>query len=256
MIQTDAAINPGNSGGPLCTIEGKVMGVNTAIYTQSGGYMGIGFAIPSNTAKDVVSTLIKGGKVVRGWLGVSIQPVDDNLAKDLGISVGVLVQQVQPGSPAEKAGIKPGDVMLQVEGQDIKDVTEVQRVISNHKPGDSVRIKVISYNDKKTRTVDVKIGELPSTTDSESESSEDTASTDKLGLSVSKASDGVRIDRIQNGSIAEQLGLEPGDIILSINRENVNSVSAYQKLVKGAKKLNILVRRGSQELFFRLSLPD
>jgi serine protease Do len=256
MIQTDAAINPGNSGGPLCTIEGRVMGVNSAIYTQSGGYMGIGFAIPSNTAKDVVNTLIKGGKVVRGWLGVSIQPVDDNLAKDLGISQGVLVQQVQPNSPAEKGGLKPGDVILSVDGQDIKDVTEVQRLISSHKPGDSVRVKVMSYNDKKTRNTEIKIGELPAGNDQESESSEDSGSADKLGIIVSKTSDGVRFERIQNGSIAEQLGLEPGDVIVSINRENIGSVSAYQKAIKGAKKLNMLVRRGGQELFFRLSLPD
>ena len=139
MLQTDAAINPGNSGGPLCTIEGTVMGVNSAIFTRSGGYMGIGFAIPSNLAKDIANTLIKGGKIVRGWLGVAIQPLDDGMKKDLGIQNGVLVHQITPNSPAEKAGLKPGDVLVDIAGKPVKEVSEVQHQVSSYKPGDKVK---------------------------------------------------------------------------------------------------------------------
>lgn len=257
MIQTDAAINPGNSGGPLCTIEGRVMGVNTAIYTQSGGYMGIGFAIPSNSAKDVVDTLIKGGKIVRGWLGVAIQPVDENLAKDLGIKDGVLVQQVTPGSPAEKSGVKPGDVILDIDGKKVSEVTEVQHVVMRHKPGDKLKLQVMNYNDRKARAVEVKIGELPTEKEvAETEPGEENGQADKLGMSVVGGSEGVRVQRVQPGSIAEQLGIKPGDIVTNINREKVTSVDSYRKLVKKSKKLNMLVRRGAQEMFFRLTLPD
>jgi serine protease Do len=162
LIQTDAAINPGNSGGPLVTLDGQVMGVNTAIYTRSGGYMGIGFAIPSNLAKDVVAKLKKDGKIVRGWLGVYIQPLDPEMGKELGIKEGVSVHEVVPDSPAQKGGLKAGDVIVEVDGTAVKEVTQLQRSISGFKPGQNVKMKVVSYNDKKSRNLSVKIGDVPS----------------------------------------------------------------------------------------------
>lgn len=260
LIQTDAAINPGNSGGPLCDLDGQVMGVNTAIYTRSGGYMGIGFAIPSNLAKDIAQKLITGGKVVRGWLGVYIQPLDPELAKDLGIKEGVGIHEVLENSPAAKAGINAGDVVIEVDGKQVKDVNELQRKIGNFKPGDTTKLKVLSYNDKKARTVSVKIGELP---ENEKEVGERVSpkdqEPDKLGLVVSpdKKKEGVVVEGIQPGSIAEQmLGLEVGDVIVRLNRQTTNSVASYKKALASSKRIYLEVKRKGRTLFFQFVLPD
>jgi serine protease Do len=164
LIQTDTAINPGNSGGPLCTSDGKVMGVNTAIYTQSGGNMGIGFAIPSNVAKQVVASLLKDGKVVRGWLGVAIQPAGKELKKELGIKGGVVVHEVQEDSHAEKAGLRAGNAIVQIGEHAVNKVEELQRWVSERQPGEKIALKVVGYVDGKSRTVEVKIGRLPDKT--------------------------------------------------------------------------------------------
>lgn len=259
LLQTDAAINPGNSGGPLCDLDGHIIGINTAIYSRSGGYMGIGFAIPSNLAKEIVSKLVKNGKVVRGWLGVMIQPLDEELGKDLGVKEGVGVHEVLEGSPAETAGVKAGDVIVQVDDKDVKTVSELQRRIGNIKPGDKVKIKLVSYSDKKTRTVTVKIGELPSddkqaaTPNGEDRDEEP----DRIGLVVvPKGKEGLAIDGIQPGSLAEQFGLEVGDIIVRVNRQPVTNTSAYKKLISGAKRVYLEVKRKGRTLFFQFSLPD
>lgn len=161
MIQTDAAINPGNSGGPLCALDGKVMGVNTAILSQSGGFMGIGFAIPANTARAIAENLIKDGKITRGWLGVAIQKADKDLLAELKAPGGVVINQVQGESPAVRAGLNPGDVIVEADGRPIKDAAELQKLIGQHKPGDSVTLKMISYQDKKSQAIRVRLGELP-----------------------------------------------------------------------------------------------
>ncbi len=161
MIQTDAAINPGNSGGPLCSADGKVMGVNTAIYTQSGGYMGIGFAIPSSLAREVVNTLITHGKVTRGWLGVAIEPASKDIKKEMGITAGVLVHEVQEDSPAEKAGLRAGDAIVQIDNSVVTKVEQLQRLITRYNPGDKVSLQIVNYTDGKKRTVNVQIGRLP-----------------------------------------------------------------------------------------------
>ncbi len=160
LLQTDAAINPGNSGGPLCSADGKVIGVNTAIYTQSGGYMGIGFAIPSNLANKIVQTLLKDGKVVRGWLGVAIQPLNNEMRKEFGIETGVVVHEVQENSPADKAGIHAGDAIVQIGDRKVSKVEEVQRLITTYRPGDSIALNLVNYRDGKRRQVLVKIGSL------------------------------------------------------------------------------------------------
>ncbi len=161
MLQTDAAINPGNSGGPLCTADGRVMGVNTAIFSQTGGYMGIGFAIPSSTAKEVAATLIANGHVVRGWLGVQIQLADKEMKRELGVDTAVVVHAVQPNSPAEAAGFRAGDAIVEINGKKVAKVEQVQRLVSELKPGAKIAIQVVNYGDRKTRNLDVKIGRLP-----------------------------------------------------------------------------------------------
>jgi serine protease Do len=258
LIQTDAAINPGNSGGPLCDIDGKVMGVNQMIYTRSGGYMGIGLAIPSNLAKAVMVKLVEHGKVVRGWLGVYIQPLDPELASELGVKDGVAVQESVEGSPAEKAGIAAGDVIIEVDGKAVTNVTELQNKISNYKPGETVKIKVISYDAKKQKTVNVKIGELPKETESRNSPQEGGADDepDKLGLVVGAKGREVVIKGIEPGSLAE-MGLEVGDVIVRINRQAVTSVSQYKKIVESSKKFYLFeVKRKGRTLVFTLKVPE
>lgn len=259
LIQTDAAINPGNSGGPLCDLDGQVMGVNTAIYTRSGGYMGIGFAIPSNLAKDIAQKLISSGKVTRGWLGVYIQPLDMELATDLGIKEGVGIHEVLENSPAAKAGITAGDVVIEIDGKPVKDVNELQRKIGNYKPGETTKLKLISYNDKKTRTVSVKIGELPENEKEIERAAPKDQEPDKLGLVVSpdKKKEGMVVEGIQPGSIAEQmLGLEIGDVIVRLNRQNVNSMASYKKALGSSKRIYLEIKRKGRTLFFQFVLPE
>lgn len=259
LIQTDAAINPGNSGGPLCDLDGRVMGVNTAIYSRSGGYMGIGFAIPSNLAKDIALKLISSGKITRGWLGVYIQPLDIELGKELGIKEGVGIHEVLENSPAQKAGINAGDVVTEVDGTPVKDVNELQRKIGNFKPGDTVRLKVISYNDKKSRTVSVKIGEIPEGERETEKSAPSDQEPDKLGLVVGpdKKKEGVVIEGIQPGLIAEQmLGLEVGDVITRMNRQSVNTIAGYKKALGSSKRIYLEIKRKGRTLFFQFVLPE
>jgi serine protease Do len=259
LIQTDAAINPGNSGGPLCDLDGRIMGVNTAIYSRSGGYMGIGFAIPSNLVKDIAQKLITSGKITRGWLGVYIQPLDIEFAKELGIKEGVGIHEVLENSPAQKAGINAGDVVTEVDGKPVKDVNELQRKIGSFKPGDTVKLKVISYNDKKSRTVSVKVGEIPEGEKEMEKSAPNDQEPDKLGLVVGpdKKKEGVVIEGVQPGSIAEQmLGLEVGDVITRINRQSVNSIASYKKALGSSKRLYLEIKRKGRTLFFQFVLPE
>ncbi len=257
LIQTDAAINPGNSGGPLCDLEGKVIGVNTAIYTRSGGYMGIGFAIPADVAKEVTTKLAKDGKIVRGWLGVYIQPLDEELGKELGVKQGVGIHEVIEDSPAAKAGLKAGDVIISVNGKNVVEVTELQRTIAGFKPKEKVEMKVVSYADKKTRAVTVIIGELPDGDGPTASGPKDVAP-DKLGLIVSatKNHQGVLVEGIAPGSVGEQLGLEVGDILVTINRKKLDSVATYRKYLDGSKRVYLEVKRKGRTLFYQFSLPQ
>lgn len=262
LIQTDAAINPGNSGGPLCDLDGKVIGINTAIYTRSGGYMGIGFAIPSNLVKDIQSKLVADGKITRGWLGVYIQPLDAELAKEMGIKDGVGIREVIESSPAAEAGIQGGDIIVEVDGKEVKDVNQLQNRISSFKPGDKVKLKLLNYGDKKSRTVTVKIGVVPDEPDKLAKQGGSTKEEepDKLGLVVSAAKGkdgGVTVDAIQPGSIAEQmLGIEAGDVIVRINRQQVNSVATYKKLVSSSKRIYMEAKRKGRTIFFQFVLPE
>lgn len=258
MIQTDAAINPGNSGGPLCDIDGNIIGVNTAIYSRSGGYMGIGFAIPANLAKDIVSRLLKEGKIVRGWIGVYIQPLDPELAKDLGLKQGVGIHEVIEGSPAATAGLQAGDVVLEIDGKAVKEVTELQRRIGDFKPGQTVKLKVMGYSDKKARSITVKVGILPEEQGPPSEDkSENEQEPDKIGLVLGMKGKEVIIKGLEPGSLADtMLGLEVGDVIVRVNRQNITSLSAYKKALKGSKHVYLEVKRKGRVLFFQFALPE
>jgi serine protease Do len=270
FIQTDAAINPGNSGGPLVNLRGEVIGINTAIFSRSGGYMGIGFAIPVNMAKHVMESLIDSGKVVRGWLGVAIQPVTEEAARSFGYKStdGALVGGVEDGTPAGKAGIRQGDIITQIDDLQIKNVNQLRNHIAALKPGTSVRIKLFRNGD--TESVKVKIGELPAEfSNMPPEASEpDSGSTLDMGISVeplteqlakklgSKKRSGVVINGIKPGSAAESAGLRPGDVVISVNNQKIESVPELEEALKDAdlkKGARLVVETRGMEHFVFLS---
>ncbi|MBW2146189.1 MAG: DegQ family serine endoprotease [Deltaproteobacteria bacterium] len=253
FIQTDAAINPGNSGGPLINLDGEVIGINAAIVTRSGGYQGIGFAIPINMAKIIMDDLIQRGKVTRGWLGVSIQEITDDLAKSFGLEKpqGVLVADVTEGSPADKAGIKRGDVVMGLAGKEIQDVAHLRNQVAALEPGQTVEISVI--RDGKKKTMRVTIGTL---------SAPGLAVVDavkKLGLEIQdltpeiadrlgyEGQEGVLVTNVVPGSPGQLAGLERGDLIQEVNRMKVTDVDSFNQVLAKAiesKSVLFLVRHG------------
>ena len=224
FIQTDAAINPGNSGGPLLDIDGHVIGINTAIFSQSGGYMGIGFAIPINMAKAIKDQLVAGGKVVRGFLGVKLnrQQVDADMAKSFGLDEagGVLIAELIKGSPAETAGIEPGDIIRTVNGQKISDNSSFRNKVAMLKPGTKVDFGV--FRDGKDRTIQVTITVFPDDPYALARASADASS--KLGITVTELTSeiarrlgygfegGVIVSEVKDGSEAHKTGLQPGHV--------------------------------------------
>ncbi len=259
FIQTDAAINPGNSGGPLINIKGEVIGINTAIVAEG---QGLGFAIPINLAKWVMEQIIENGRVIRGWLGVVIQEVTPDIAEAIGVREGILVAQVMKGSPADKAGIKVGDVIVEIDGKPIDKVRDVQLKIMKTKPGTEVKLKII--RDGKELTLKVKIGELP---EKGVQSSVDTGVED-LGLSLRNPTteekhrlgvEGAIVVGVAPGSPAYMSGLRPGDIILRVNNIPIKSKEDFYMAIDrlkeaGKSKLLLLVRRGRSNVYLVLSL--
>jgi Do/DeqQ family serine protease len=257
FIQTDASINPGNSGGPLCNIYGEVIGINTAIVSAG---QGIGFAVPVNMAKKVITDLIKTGKVTRGWLGVGIQPMTPDLAKSFGLkeNEGVLISQVMKGSPAEKAGLKEGDVILEMDGQKFDDHRQLQRMIGETPVGKTLEFTVI--RDQKRLTVKVTIGEMPS----EEKVAKATEQKSDLGINVQKLTPqlaerlglpeakGVLVSKVDQRSPAARAGLRKGDVIIEFNREPIEDISNFQTAVKKISKgdqVMLRVIRGEAILF-------
>jgi serine protease Do len=228
FIQTDAAINPGNSGGPLINLAGKVVGINTAIITQTGGYEGIGLAIPASLAKRVVEGLIKQGKVVRGYLGVFIQPLNMAAAQDLKLpdNRGVLVAHVQPGSPAEACGLKSGDVIVRLAGREVAGPAELRNLTANLDVGTKAPLEF--YRDGAARTVTVTIAELP-----------DRPEFATLGFRVRETPlpDGkgsvIEVDQVRAGSPAFHAGLRPGMKILGVARRPVRSLAEFDAAING-----------------------
>ncbi len=243
LIQTDAAINPGNSGGPLVSIAGQVIGINVAIFSTTGGYQGVGFAIPSNAAKAVLGDLIQGKKVLYGWLGVNVQDVNEELAKYFGLESkeGIIVAKVLPGSPGEKGGLKEGDVIRTFEGERLKDVRELLKRVARTKVGKKVALGIV--RDKRSANVTVEIGERPGELASWAAKAEGTW----RGLEVSSVTPqlaeqyqledahGVVVTHVEPGSPAEDAGLMIGDLIRELNRQPVTSLEDFKKISRLAK---------------------
>ncbi|WFU09909.1 Do family serine endopeptidase [Rhizobium sp. CB3090] len=248
FIQVDAAVNRGNSGGPTFNLNGQVVGINTAIFSPSGGSVGIAFAIPANTAKNVVADLIKTGTVSRGWLGVQIQPVTKDIAESLGLSEpsGALVVSPQDGSPGQKAGIKNGDVVTAVNGDPVKDPRDLARRIGAMQPGSKVDISL--WRNGKAQSVTVELGTLPadqnqaSSDDNSQPSQPQQPSSEKaladLGLTVGPSDDGkgVAITAVDPDSDAADKGVKEGEKITSVNNQQVSNAGDIAKVIDQAKK--------------------
>lgn len=267
FIQTDVAVNPGNSGGPLFDLAGRVVGVNSQIYSRSGGYMGISFAIPVNVAKTVVEQLKSNGKVERGWLGVAIQDMSQDLASSFSLTQpdGALVSNVQPDSPAEKAGVQAGDIIVGFGTGKVKSSADLPLLVGNTPIGTQVPLKLLRAGAEKT--LDVTIAKLDS---GDEEVSPVVASSDSgsLGLGVSslssrdlkdrKLSNGIMVDKVKAGSEAETAGLETGDIIMSVNNQPVSSPAELQTMVRAApagKPIALLIMQGEQTRFIAIIKP-
>src|SRR6185503_14901756 len=234
FIQTDASINPGNSGGPLLNLDGRVVGINTAIVSSG---QGIGFAIPINMAREIVTQLISRGKVVRGWLGVAIQDLSPELAASLGVKedAGALVADVMKDGPAASAGLRPGDVILEFGGSAIKDVPDLQKRVAAVEPGRAAPVTVM--REKKTVTLSVKIGEQPTDDGMEAEAGDEI-----LGLTVEpltpemarehrlSARSGLLVTEVAPGSAGAAAGIQPGDAILEVNRRPVGDAVAFRQV--------------------------
>jgi serine protease Do len=264
FIQTDAAINPGNSGGALVNVRGELVGINTAIFSQSGGNMGIGFAVPSNMAQSIMGQLVQTGKVVRGWLGVSIQELTPELSSQFGITEtkGVLVSDVMDDSPAKKAGFERADVIIEYDGKSMDSPTHLRNAVAQTPVGKKVVVKLI--RDKKPKTIDLTIVEQPKSMSQNGDEDGGDAATPtgilssldvrdlteelagRYGLKSSER--GVVIVRVKPGSTAEELGVREGDIVLEVNRQAVTSVKTFEriagKLPKDQAVLLLLKRQG------------
>jgi Do/DeqQ family serine protease len=265
FLQTDAAINPGNSGGPLVNMRGQVVGINSAIATNIGQFAGVGFSIPINMVQTMLPTLIKGGKITRGMLGVVIQDVNEDLAKQfhLSESKGALVSQVQPNSPASKTGIKVGDVIVGYNGKKVEDTRELRNWVAGTAPGTSANIEII--RDGKHETVTATIGTLSAeTAEAGAAPSEGGDQLSALGLTVKTLTPdlarrfglenqkGVLISGVQGGSIASEGGLQAGDVIAEADRKPVTNVQELQSVLAQAKnkdRVLFLIKRKGGSLF-------
>lgn len=268
FIQTDAAINPGNSGGALVNTRGELVGINTAIFSRSGGYMGIGFAVPANMTRSVMDSLIKNGKVTRGWLGVSIQEVNQDLAKQFGLNEtkGALVSEVIADSPAAAAGLKPGDVIVAFDGKPIDGPAVLRNIVAQTSVGKTAKVDVL--RDNKRQTFNVKITEQPKeiaqADGDETIQGEESGNQSPLAglevrnltpdiarqLGLPPGTKGVVVTGLAPDSAAAGAGVEPGDVILEINRQPVRSVADVKrisaKLSKKEGALLLINRRGGK----------
>lgn len=256
FIQTDAAINFGNSGGPLVNLKGEAIGINTAITAEGSG---IGFAVPINMVKDIILQLKSTGTVSRGYLGVLIQDVNEEMKEALGLpsAKGVLVNDIVAGGPAAKSELRRGDIILRVNGEEVNDSRSLQKSVAKTKPGSEARLEIL--RDKKPMTLKAKVGDLSDTSKPEKSSNEEDPS-DKLGLMIGMASDGsgVQIQGVEPGSVAEDAGLLPGDIIRKIDRKDIFKIDDYKKILGSLKSKSTVLfdlERGKSKLFIAFKLP-
>ena len=256
FIQTDASINPGNSGGPLVNLKGEVVGINTAIVSRGGGNVGIGFAIPINMARGIIDQLRTTGSVTRGWLGVSIQDVTPELAEYYGLkeATGALVGEVFEGDPADKAGIKPKDVIVAVDGKDIENSRDLSRVIADIPVGKKVKIRVIRRGKEKTFRLNI----AERTDDKESIARKDPVEETAFGMTVSSITpelarrysisekEGIVVVSVENESPAAEAEVQEGDLIVEIDHQPVKSMDDYHRIIGDPKKgdtISVLVKR-------------
>ena len=268
FLQTDAAINPGNSGGPLVNMQGEVIGINTAIASRSGGYMGIGFTVPSNMASDVMKRLHEKGEVVRGWLGVSIQNLSKDMAQSMGLESpeGALVSEVFKGGPADKAGIQAGDVVVEYNGKPVKDMTELRTAISWTDPGSKVQIVLVRDKARQTVTAEIE-RRSPQPEAALGRPSGGPAAVEELGMEVSDLTadaaqrfgyaegQGVLITNVDPRGVAARAGLQAGMLIVQVNRQPVRSVAEFKEVMANAnlaRGVPFLVRAGDRQLFVLL----
>jgi len=263
FIQTDVAINPGNSGGPLFDLNGRVIGVNSQIYSRSGGFMGISFAIPIDVAMKVKDQLVQYGRVQRGRLGVYIQNMSPELAPSFGLDAprGALVAQVEPGSSAARAGLKPGDIVLKVDGKAVDESSSLPRLIGDRLPGSKIKLEI--WREGKSREVVAVLDEMPQEEAAQNMGDPNKSSPDKLGLSLRPltareaahlgVASGLLVEAA--GGQAARVGLRNGDVILSLNNQPVTSVAQFRQLAdKAGKRFALLIQRGNARLFIPFKL--
>ncbi|WP_303722954.1 DegQ family serine endoprotease [Malonomonas rubra] len=267
FIQTDAAINPGNSGGPLINLDGQVIGMNTAIFSRSGGYMGIGFAIPINMAKNIRDQLVEHGTVTRGRLGIYIQDINKDLADSFGLEQidGILVAQVIEDSPAAKAGLRQGDVILELDGIKVDKVAKFRNQIALTRPGTEIKLTVL--RDGEEKQIKATIGSLETDEQGKPVSADKLP---KLGMSLQKLTDelagqfgyegekGVLVTAVEADSIADRAGIKRGDLIEEVNRKAVTEPQQVKEMIKESDKKTVLllVRQGEASRYLALKLTD
>ncbi len=266
FIQTDVAVNPGNSGGPLFNLRGEVVGVNSQIYSRSGGYQGVSFSIPIDLAMEVADQLKAGGKIARGWLGVGIQEVSSDLAESFGLDRprGALIAEVQEDSPAAKAGLQASDVVLKFDGKSIENSGDLPRLVGSTKPGSKVAVQV--WRKRALKEVSVTVGELP-VEDKVAFGPKDQKSYSRGGLVLSELSaEQKRELKVSHGLLVEEAtgdavraGIRVGDLILAVNNTEVSSVEQFRKQIGAVtvgKSAAILVRRGNSSLYIPLKITS
>jgi len=271
FIQTDVAVNPGNSGGPLFNGDGEVVGINSQIFSRTGGYMGLSFAVPINVAMDNVEQLKASGEVARGYLGVTIQPVDRGLAESFGLEkpIGALVSDVVPDSPAEDAGIEPGDVILSFNGREIEKAGDLPPVVGRTEVGSTAQVEILREGER--QTIEVEVGALSEHRDTGSGEAGGGGGSEEASLNISVrelSSDergelglgerGLLVERVGPGPVG-QAGIQPGDILLKVGGQTLTTVddlrSAIEAMPRG-RPVAVQIRRGDNVLFVSLTLPE
>ncbi len=269
FIQTDVAINPGNSGGPLFNLKGEVVGINSQIYSRSGGSMGLSFSIPIDVAMDIANQLKAGGKISRGWLGIAIQEMSKELAESFGLknTAGALIAGIEKSSPAEKAGLEPGDVIVKFDGKVIASSNDLPRVVAATKPGKTVQAEIMRKGSLKT--ISVTVGDLPVERDEVVTGNKGNVKPDqnKLGLGLRELSpqqkkklngrNGLLV--VDSQGISAQVGIRRGDVILALNNTEVQSLEQFSKQIQAipaGKNIALLIQRGENTLYVPLKMPD